>query len=214
MSQKHPLEKFRPVADTIPLLLGSHTEVVIHDLATDSIYHVANPFSGRNQGDDSYLRLPPGSDPFTTDVIGPYEKAGEHGHQVSSITAVLRDDHNSPIGLLCINVDNSQHLAALATLRELVAPSNVTKKPEVLFRNDWQSQIKEEINDFLAKEELSAASLTPRHRRNLIAVLEGKGLFYAKKSIEQLTSLLGVSRATLYKDLAEIRKLDPTQVLL
>lgn len=213
MSQPHPLEKFRPVADAIPLLFGSHTEVVIHDMATDSIFHVASPISDRSPGDDSYLRLPPDADPFTTDVIGPYEKAGELGHQVSSITAVLRDEHNSPIGLLCINIDNSQHLAALATLRELVAPPNVTKKPEVLFRNDWQSQIKEEINTFLAAEQLTTTTLTPPARRKLVAILEGKGLFYAKKAIVQLTSLLGVSRATLYKDLAEIRKLDPTQVL-
>jgi predicted transcriptional regulator YheO len=38
--------------------------------------------------------------------------------------------------------------------------------------------------------------------------LDEKGLFYAKKSIEQVATILGVSRATAYSDLQAIRKSD------
>ncbi len=35
-----------------------------------------------------------------------------------------------------------------------------------------------------------------------------KGLFYARKSVEQIARVLGISRATVYKNLREIRKED------
>ena len=43
-------------------------------------------------------------------------------------------------------------------------------------------------------------------KRFLIKRIEDKGLLYARKSAEQLATLLGVSRATIYNDLKQIRK--------
>lgn len=199
-----PLAQFTSIADAIVLLFGSDVEVVIHDLRKDSVFYIANNRSGRELGEDSLLRL--GVDEnFTSDVIGPYEKAGEQGYPLRSITSVLRSEGGDLIGLLCINVDHSRHLAALETLQHLVAPEHIAKQPEVLFRHDWQEQIKEEIAGFIQQRGISR-DLNRTQRRELLAHLDGKGLFYAKRSVEQLTSLLKVSRATLYKDLSSIRE--------
>ena len=206
------LSPFIPIAESIVLLFGSDIEVVIHDLKEDRVFYIANNLSGREVGEDSLLRLDPHRE-LSSDVIGPYEKAGEQGHPVRSITSVLKTETGEPIGLLCINADHSRHLAALETLQDLVGPSNITKRPEVLFRNDWQQQVKGEIKQFIQQRGISR-KLDRSQRRELLALLDGKGLFYAKRSIEQLTSMLSVSRATLYKDLAAVREKESLEVKL
>ena len=207
-----PLSRYTPIADAIVLLFGPDTEVVIHDLREDRVFYIANNLSGRQVGEDSLLRLDAEKE-LTSDVIGPYEKAGEQGHPVRSITSVLRTGEGEPIGLLCINADHSRHLAALETLQELVSPRHIMKRPEALFRHDWQQQVKEEITLFMQRHGKSK-NLTRTQRRELLSHLDGKGLFYAKRSVEQLTALLRVSRATLYKDLAAIRKKESLEVKL
>lgn len=199
-----PLSQFISTAEAIALLFGGDVEVVIHDLQQDCIFHIANNLSGRKIGEDSLLRLS-ADDDLEADVIGPYEKAGPGGYPLRSITSVLRSETGKAIGLLCINADHSRHLAALETLQQLVAPEHTTRRPEVLFRHDWQQQIKDEIAKFLRQQGIGK-DLDRSQRRELLASLDSKGLFYAKRSMEQLTSILKVSRATLYKDLSAIRK--------
>jgi predicted transcriptional regulator YheO len=40
----------------------------------------------------------------------------------------------------------------------------------------------------------------------LLKRLDEKGLFYARKSVQQVAHTLSISRATVYKNLKEIRK--------
>lgn len=206
------LSQFTSIADAIVLLFGSDVEVVIHDLKKDSVFYIANNLSDRELGTDSLLCLST-DEKFDSEVIGPYEKAGPQGYPVRSITSVLRSDNGEAIGLLCINADHSRHLAALETLQQLVAPDHIYKRPEVLFRHDWQQQIKDEIAEFIQQRGISR-ELNRSQRRELLSLLDGKGLFYAKRSVEQLTSLLKVSRATLYKDLSAIRENESVEVKL
>ena len=76
----------------------------------------------------------------------------------------------------------------------------------MLFKNDWISSIKLEIKDFLEENKKAFDKLDAKTRNALIKRLDRKGLFYARKSVEQLANLLGISRATVYKDLRQIRK--------
>jgi len=107
---------------------------------------------------------------------------------------------------MCINMDYSRYEPALDLLEALIRPRQRQPHPEILFRNDWRDQIKLEIRDFLNANQLALKSLNPSSRRQLMSRLENKGLFYAKKSIEQVAAILGVSRATSYSDLQAIRK--------
>ncbi|MCG8636743.1 MAG: helix-turn-helix domain-containing protein, partial [Desulfobacterales bacterium] len=54
-------------------------------------------------------------------------------------------------------------------------------------------------------------NLNAGNRRSLMACLDEKGLFYAKKSIEQVAAILNVSRATSYNDLQTVRKTASTR---
>lgn len=206
------LSKYMPIADAIAMLMQPHAEVVIHDIRKDMIVHIANPFSQRRVGDTSYLGLDRGETGFglEKDVLGPYEKEGGNGQRIRSITAVLRDDRTQPIGILCINLDFSALETALEStteiLNRLIRPEQVEARPEIIFREEWRELIKLEIRAFRLEKGLAQGSMSAKERRELMRRLDQKGLFYARKSVEQVANYLMISRATAYKDLNEIRK--------
>jgi len=202
----HPLSRYKPIADAITQLFRPSVEVVIHEIATDAVFYIANPISGRKIGDISLLGMESHALNSNETIIGPYEKAGEKGQRLRSITSVLRDDRHVAIGLLCINLDYSVYEPALDLLENLIRPPQTEKHPEFLFQNDWRDQIKLEVRAFVVKNNIKLEALSPSDRRTLVGHLDGKNLFYAKKSIEQLASILSVSRATAYNDLKYIRK--------
>lgn len=200
------LSLYIPVADAISALLTPNGEVVIHEISTDKVYYVANPCSGRKAGDVSLLQLRADDLENETRIIGPYEKAGERGQTIISVTAVLRDRQNRVQGLMCINMDYSKYDQALSLIESLVRPGQNQSHPEILFKNDWRDQIKLEVRNFLKENQLDLTKLDPAARRRLMSRLDDRGLFYAKKSIEQVAAMLDVSRATSYNDLQAVRK--------
>ncbi len=202
----HPLSRYTHIADAISLLFHPCAEVVIHELSTDQVYYIANPFSGRKAGDVSLLKLNATDLKNEDDIIGPYEKAGEKGQTIRAVTSVLRDDTGEALGLMCINLDYSGYEPALDMLEALIRPRQAQAHPEILFKNDWRDQIKLELRAFLSEHNLSLDSIDVTNRRSLMSCLDEKGLFYAKKSIEQVAAILGVSRATSYNDLQAVRK--------
>jgi predicted transcriptional regulator YheO len=209
---KDTLSKYIPVADAIAMLLQPYAEVVIHDIIKDVIVHIANPYSKRKVGDSSYLGLNGNESNFGLEknVLGPYEKEGEDGQRIRSITAVLRDDEAQPIGILCINLDFSPletaFESAFEVLNGLIRPAEVEARPEIIFREEWRELIKLEIRAFRLEKGLTQDAMNANDRRELMRRLDQKRLFYARKSVEQVASYLMISRATAYKDLNEIRK--------
>ena len=209
---ENTLSSYKPVADAIAKLLHPYAEVVIHDIEMDTIVHIANPYSKREIGDTSYLGLD--SDPtdfaLELNVLGPYEKTGNDGQRIRSITAVLRNEAAKPIGILCINLDFSTletaFDSAVEALNGLIRPPNIEARPEVIFREEWQELIKLEIRAFRREKGRMQEPLNTKERRELMRRIDQKRLFYARKSVEQVASLLKISRATAYKDLNQIRK--------
>jgi len=209
---ENSLSKYKPIADAVAMLLHPYAEVVIHDIIKDVIVHIANPYSKRKVGDSSFLGLAGDQPDFGLEdnVLGPYEKAGENGQRIRSITAVLRNDEALPVGILCINLDFSNletaFESALETLKGLIRPAQVEARPEIIFREEWRELIKVEIRAFRLEKGLTQESMNAKERRELMRKLDQKRLFYARKSVEQVASYLMISRATAYKDLNEIRK--------
>lgn len=208
----HPLNIFKPVADAVALLFHPTVEVVIHEIETDRVFHIANPVSGRKPGDISLLELESQDLDNNEMVIGPYENAGKKGQRVRSVTAVLNDENNRAVGLMCINLDYSVYEPALDLLENLIRPPKAQQHPEILFQNDWRDQIKIEIRSFLEANGISLEKMPPATRKEMMAMLDEKGLFFAKKSIEQIAAFLGISRATAYNDLSAARKLNKDKV--
>lgn len=191
-----------PVCAAIAALLAPHAEVAVHDLGTERIVALWNPLSGRAVGDDSLLdELPEAR--AGADVLGPYAKALPDGSACTSVSAVLVDAAGARRGLLCVNFDRSplDRIAALATA--LVAAR--TERPPALFDRDWRERLTLRVQEFCQERGLHRDQLDRANRRELVARLDAEGLFAVRHSADLAATALGVSRATVYALLKEVR---------
>ena len=208
---KYNSAQLKPIADAMALLLNPHAEVVIHDLKSEKIAYIANPTSGRTKGEPSLIEPHLSVSLKNEDVIGPYEKAGDRGQRISAITSVVRDEKGKAIFLICINLDYTPLESALDALESFIRPQIAVTRPDALFLRDWREAIKFESRAFMLQTGCSLEKLNADHRLELVSRLYSRGLFSAKKSAEQVAGMLGVSRATIYNDLAKLNKNDRGQ---
>lgn len=199
------LSRYASVADGIALLFSDYVEVIIHDLESQSVVHIANNISKRKIGDPSSLD----DVDFAQNeaVIGPYEKLNWDGKKICSISIVLRDDQGSPIGMLCINMSTAPVQAAQDALALLLPIKNLIPQPEKLFHDDWQDKVNSFIHSWLASNSLTISALSRQDKRELVEALFDQGAFNGKSSADYVANVLGMGRATVFNYLREIKQL-------
>lgn len=207
LADDHPwtpaLEASFAVADGIALLFAPFVEVAVHDLATEAIAYIANPTSRRTPGDPSQLddlRFSPGQR-----LIGPYEKTNWDGRRMKCISIVLRDA-DAPIGLLCINIDVSSFDQVRRALDGFLGAPPQSDDVRALFVHDWHERINQLVTEWCSDHGTSVASIDRVQRRELVAALLATGAFEARRAPAYVARILGVSRATVYNLLAELRQ--------
>jgi predicted transcriptional regulator YheO len=189
------LSGYAPVCDAIALLFRPYAEVVLHDLSTETVVYLSNPFSKRELGEPSLLHE---IDFKPSDIIiGPYEKVNWDGRRIKSVSAVLRS-HGKPVGILCINVDVSHFHAVMQTLNALVAVPQSPEKPVSLFKEDWHERINEYIQTWTRERGLSIADMSRAQKQQLVTDLAGDGAFGGRNAAAYISRVLGLGRATVY----------------
>jgi D-arginine utilization repressor len=189
------LASYAPVCDAIALLFRPYAEVVLHDLSTETVVYLSNPFSKRELGEPSLLNE---IDFKPTDIIiGPYEKVNWDGRRIKSVSAVLRA-HERAIGILCINVDVSHFHAVMQTLNALVSVPQAPEKPASLFKEDWHERINEYIQSWTRERGLSVTEMSRTQKQQLVTDLAGDGAFGGRNAAAYISRILGLGRATVY----------------
>jgi len=201
MSQPAYIGNAINVAEAVASLLMPFGEVIVHDLKTETIVHIANNFSQRDLGDPSNLS-DLDFDPQSA-VIGPYEKLNWNGRRIKSISSVVRDQNEHPVALICINVDLSQFDQAKQVLDMFMAVPKAETKPSNLFNEDWHEQINQFIKDWTSENTTSIDRLSRTQKRDLVLALEEKNAFSAKHSVNYIARVLNLGRATIYNYLKE-----------
>jgi D-arginine utilization repressor len=187
------LRQHTATAAAISTLFYPHAEVVLHDLETGLIAGIWNAFSGRKAGMESLVEEEL-EEAGEGGIYGPYEKTGEDGRRLKSVTAVLKDDFGQALGLFCINMDVS-HFDAAA---RLLSAS--------LFAGDWREEINTALHDWLRTRGLALTALKKGDRVALVAALDERGLFQTRNAVDHLAGLIGASRASIYNYLADARR--------
>lgn len=195
--------RWAPLADGLAALFHPMVEVVIHDLATQTVVHIANNLSQRALGDESALD-DIAFDP-ALDVIGPYEKLNWDGRRIRSVSLVARDEAGAAVGLVCVNADLSVFEAARGALGLLLDNPRVTPQPEILFRDDWQERINAFLQAWLKDRGLGLAGLGRVQKRALIEALHASGAFRGRSAAPYVAKVLGLSRATVFNHLRALR---------
>ncbi len=197
------LERFFPVAESIARLLHPHAEVVVHDVRANTIAAIYNPLSRRQVGDDSLLEDLAGLGEGA-DVLGPYDSRLFDGRRTKYVSTVLRDGRGRALGLLCVNLDVSRFEQMASLLEAFVGPAREPDELDALFEDDWQRRINAFVHEWLAARQLALEALDRTQRVELVDAMHEAGAFRAKNAAAFAARVLGVSRATVYNDLAQL----------
>lgn len=190
-----PLSAYYPLCDAIALLLQPQAEVVLHDLATETVAHIANPFSHREVGEPSLLH----EIDFRPDValIGPYEKVNFDGRRIKSVSAVLREDGRA-VGVICINLDVTHLQSAIELLTALTRVPPGAGQPAVLFQEDWHERINQYVHAWTARNGVVITDLSRAQKLQLVGELAADGAFGGKHAASYVSRVLQMSRASVY----------------
>ncbi len=202
-SRARLLARAAPMADGIAALLFPFAEVVVHDLASQTVVHIANNLSRRVLGDASALDDLAHAD--VESVIGPYEKQNWDGGRMRSVSVVVRDDVSAPMGVVCINLNVAVFEQARATLDLFVSGARVVPQPEQLFRDDWQERVNTFLHAWLTERQLALAGLSRERKRELVTALEHDGAFRGRSAANYVAKVLGIGRATVFNYLKNVR---------
>lgn len=195
------LRRYAHIADGIAALFFPYAEVVIHDLHTQTVVHLANNLSRRAIGDDSGLE-----DVARTSregKLGPYEKTNWDGRRMRCVSTSLADDAGRTAGVMCINFNIAVFEDMRGALDLLLAGAGVVPQPAELFRDDWQERINTFLRDWLRKRQLALNTLNRNHKRELVEALREQGAFRSGSAANYVANVLGLGRATVYKYLKE-----------
>ncbi|MBC3421879.1 MULTISPECIES: helix-turn-helix transcriptional regulator [Pseudomonas] len=199
------LENYKVIADGIATLLFPHAEVIIHEVKTQTVVHIANNFSKRKLGDDSALDELPGDIAEVTS-LGPYEKLNWNGQNIRSITSVLKNARGEAEFLLCINLNFSVLEQARAALDAFFQVSRLIPQPDALFKDDWQERINTFLHAWLNERQLSLNTLNMKTKRALVEALYTEGAFDGRSGADYVANVLNMGRATVYKYLRALRE--------
>jgi D-arginine utilization repressor len=200
---KSELCPYFAVADGLAALFTPFVEVIVHDLATDSVAYVAQPFSPRSVDDPSDLS----EITFAADakVIGPYEKINWDGRRIKSVSIVLRDSRARSIGLMCVNADVTEFDSVRRMLQGFLGVAETPSETHALFLDDWHEKINRFVAAWTAEHSTTVDRLDRAGRRSLIEALYANGGFEGRRAPAYVAAILGISRATMYNELARAR---------
>ncbi len=197
------LDSYIQTADAIARLFAPHVEVVVHDLKRSCIHHIANCFSKRRIGNTSLTDIH--DIDLTAQIIGPYAKTNWDGRRLKSVSIVIRNDAQKPVGLLCINHDTEAFSQVLEQMMGLVSPPLPLPAATTLFASDWREKINELVGAFLAERNITMAGMTSDDVNSLLANLDRARVFDIRHAVDYIGDIIGCSRATVYNRLKIMR---------
>ncbi|WP_434053480.1 MAG: PAS domain-containing protein [Roseibium sp.] len=207
MIQNPDLQSLEPVCKAISLLMPEMVEVVLHDLKTNTIAHIENGFSARNVGDNSLLETENYAAELDADgIIGPYRKSSPDGSRLKSVSAVCRDTNGQPVGLLCLNFKTGD-LETVSALLNTMSRLDEGPPPSIV-KNDWRELANTVIEDTLRELRIAHSQLRRPGRIEIMRRLMRADILSARGAGDYAAKALGISRASYYDMLREIKSTD------
>ncbi len=197
------LNSYKTFCNAIGKLFYPHVEVVLHDLKIQKLVYIVNAFSKREIGDE-ILNDIKDIKALTSDIVGPYEKINIDGRRVKTVSTIIRDEKNNPIGMICINFDIEIFNNIFKSIKGFLDLNHNSNKPNLLFSQDWRSHTNSIINQYLEQKNKKIEELKIKEKKDLIYFLHKEGIFSIRNVVVYLCELLNISRATIYKWLKEL----------
>ena len=215
MTQQERLELLKSIVLGMSKLMGSDTEIVLHDLyKKDMVYIVNNHVTGRTLGyhvDQTVYEVIENLADADGHLIG-YGSKTAKGMNLRSSHFILRDEQGRPAAMICINQDTSRLQNArdlLDSMIRLQPLGAVAQEQELKDETNYiQKMTQQVILDAIEKMKPTPID-TKEGKLRVLQQLELKGVFAVKDAVPSVCRLLSISQATLYNYLREIRSQEP-----
>jgi predicted transcriptional regulator YheO len=189
------------IASALGETLAPTCEVVVHDLTDPehAIVQIENNLSGRKVGDSATeLGLARIADPSFPDVIANYPNGFSDGRPVKSTSIGLKDKSGNFVAALCINMDLS-HLKSIGSYLAALTRTSTENAPvgETLASQRFPD-LRARISAFAVARNRDPQTLKPSEKREIVQQLNAEGEFERRGAVEQIASIIGVSRSNLY----------------
>ncbi|PFG44966.1 putative transcriptional regulator YheO [Georgenia soli] len=200
-----------PVMRAIAAAVGRHCEVVLHDLRSRSmdrtIYAIENGHvTGRTVGGPS-TNLGLGvlqNEGANHDAFG-YRGRTSDGRDLHCSSVYYRDRSGAVIAALCINIDLTPLKNAEALVASLIPTAADAQSPEEIVGPDIQHVLEDMIESAVEAVGKPVNLMDKRDRVEVLRLLEERGAFHIKRSVDRVAARLGISKVTAYSDLDTVR---------
>ncbi len=187
------LDTYIPLCNAIVTLMHPLTEIVIHDLKSNTIAYIAGSLSSRQIGDPSFI-----NSAELTSKQYLYEKITLEGKLVKSISVQVQKDL-----LICINYDISvfhtiKHLAEMFT-----STTPLTKQPKALFDTDWKESLHTALYQYLQDRKWDIKTISTKQKKEVVYYLFAQEAFCQKHAALYIAQALQMGRSTIFKYLKE-----------
>ncbi|RFA08052.1 hypothetical protein B7R54_01595 [Subtercola boreus] len=220
--------EFEPYLALLPFLaslLGSRTEIVLHDISdlSRSIIAVENgEMSGRSVGGpatDLVLKILQNQDYLERDFLTNYLAQSQTGGYFRSSTFFVRDDAGQVIGMLCLNVDDGPLHEARQLLESITRTTGLLKSSGTAPENppmpsppaELGTEVAERLSlsvDELTRDNVArtvarlgvdGSRMTPDEKVQAVRELDSAGIFLMKGAVSYAAVELHVSEPTVYR---------------
>ncbi len=206
----HVFELLSRVARAIVATVGAQCEVVVHDLRNpeQTLVAISGNLTGRAVGapvpDTEFL--PHNLSTFQDDIICQPART-PRGRELSSSTVWVRDTTGAIVGAICINMDFNDLRHARDLLNRALTNSETVSEAEVVetFATSPQDFVEIALRGAIKKIGKPLHHLNRQDKIAVIGALEQAEVFRFSHAIEIVMEKLGISRASIYAYLKEIR---------
>ncbi len=226
------LQQYTVIVEFLGKTLGPDYEVVLHDLSPEHHEIVAianNHISGRTVGSpltNASLKMLIDKTYETNDYQCNYTGIAESGNLLRSSTMFIKDTHGAPVGLLCINFDDSRYIELQNNLLSIIHPQQFRPAPPVVqasaapctqtdapadtgpmtenFSMDISSLMKKIFTDATVSVTTPMDHLNQQEKKEIIEKLHTQGMFQLKGAITFVANQFSCSSATIYRYLSEL----------
>ena len=205
------LEFLKQLAHGLTVQFGSSCEVVIHDLTKKnldkSIVYIENGHvSNRHAGDgpSGIVLETLSSDPGKIKDRLAYLTRTEDGRILKSSTLYIRDDKGRVAYIFSINYDITSLLALENVVHSLIQTepesSSAAREPDApqKITHNVTELLDELIEQAIARVGKPVALMNKDDKVSVVQYLNNAGAFLITKSGDKISSLLGISKFTLY----------------
>jgi predicted transcriptional regulator YheO len=168
-------------------------EVVLHDLRhpDQAIRTIESNLSGRAVGDPATELGFPG-------IVQNYASSFPDGRPAKSTSIGIKNSAGTYIAAICLNLDVSLFASVARSITNLVRTDEQEQPLTEILRARTVAELRAVVEEFAAARGHTPRSLGSPAKKELVRSLRASGFLQVKHSVQVVTELLGVSRATVY----------------